>query len=53
MSDYFEPKTYKTVPIYKITVDLRALPFAEETMFECEDGVTRAGIFIPYEENKI
>lgn len=38
---------------YQITVDLKKLPYAEETMFECEDGETRAGIFIPYEENGV
>lgn len=54
MAEYDDDKPKKRhVPMYKIALDLRGFPFAEEMMHECEDGKTRAGIFIPYEENNV
>ena len=47
-SDVKEAKLKKT-PMFKIHMNLRAFPFAEEMMHECEDGEVREGIFIPYE----
>ena len=36
-----------------ISINLKAFFFVEELDIECSDGVTRKGIFIPYEVNGI
>lgn len=41
----------KKTPLYKVALNLRNLPGAEETVLEGEDGERREGIFIPYEVN--
>lgn len=43
-----KPRLKKT-PEFKVVLNLRAFPFAEEMVHECEDGERREGIFIPYE----
>ena len=38
---------------YKIAENLLGFQMAEECRFECRDGETRLGVFIPYEENNV
>lgn len=38
---------------YKVVLDLRAFPLAEEITHVGEDDKPRFGIFIPYEENNV
>lgn len=50
MSDYYynQKKDYM-----HIGINLKSFFFVEELDVECSDGVTRKGIFIPYEVNNI
>lgn len=41
----------KKMPVYQVIFDLKSLPFSEQIEWECDDGKTRFGMFIPYEEN--
>lgn len=41
----------KKMPIYQVVLDLKTLPYSEQIEWECGDGKTRHGMFIPYDEN--